>query len=233
MENPIDGAVLVYVPEGEFLMGSDDEDARDVEKPQRLVYLDLFWIYKNPVTNAEYRMCVEDGVCILPSATRYFRDPDYEKHPVVYVGWSDATTYCEWAGGRLPTEAEWEKAARGTDGRKYPWGDQSPTCNLANFRGCVGTTSPVGSYPMGSSPYGALDMAGNVREWIADWHAADYYSYAPNQNPTGPTTGIYQVQRGGSWDWPETTLLVSRRYSSANGRRDYSLGFRCIFQEAP
>jgi formylglycine-generating enzyme required for sulfatase activity len=228
MANPVDGALLVYVPEGEFLMGSEDEDANDNEKPKHLVYLDAYWIYQHQVTNEKYRACVNAGECRAPNSTIYYSDPDYNDHPAVYVRWFDADAYCQWAGGRLPTEAEWEKAARGEDGHKYPWGDDSPTCDLANFSGCVGGTSPVGSYPYGASPYGALDLAGNVWEWVADWYDANYYINSPHENPPGPETGTSRVLRGGSGYFIERFLRVSFRDGNFPGGSCSNFGFRCV-----
>jgi formylglycine-generating enzyme required for sulfatase activity len=233
MVNPSDGVVMVYVPEGEFLMGSEDQDAWDREKPEHTVYLDAYWISKHPVTNQEYRACVEAGECRDPGNTQDYSDPAYEAHPVRYVNWHDAQTYCEWAGGRLPTEAEWEKAARGTDGRRYPWGDENPTCSLANYSGCVDETTPVGSTPAGASPYGALDMAGNVWEWVADWYADDYYSRALDENPSGPDSGDYRVLRGGSWGVNEWYLRVSNRLGRYPGNWYNNNGFRCLLHDTP
>jgi eukaryotic-like serine/threonine-protein kinase len=226
--NPVDGAVMVYVPAGEFLMGSEDEDAWDEEKPEHLVYLDAYWIYKHEVTNQQYRQCVDANACKEPRSTANYNNSSYKNHPVVYVSWDDADAYCQWVGGRLPTEAEWEKAARGTDGRTYPWGDDNPTCNLANHSACEGGTTPVGSYPDGASPYGALDMAGNVWEWVADWYEEDYYSRSPYENPQGPTRWIYRVHRGGSWNSNERNLWVSYRHRNNPDFRGYHYGFRCV-----
>lgn len=229
MINPVDGAVVVYVPEGEFLMGSEDSDADSDEAPEHQVWLDAFWFYQHEVTNDEYRACVDAGECTAPSKVEIFSDPKYNHHPVMHVSWFDADAYCQWAGGRLPTEAEWEKAARGTDGRKYPWGNESPTCNLANFFGCVGWAAPVGSYPDGVSPYGALDMAGNVWEWVADWYDTDYFSRSDYENPIGPQKGIRRVGRGGSIWVDEWSLRVSNRQGGHPVLTLSSgLGFRCV-----
>jgi serine/threonine-protein kinase len=198
------GAVMVLIPAGEFIMGS--EQGFSDERPVHTVYVASFYIDLLEVTNREYRACVDAGVCHPParldSATRadYFTNPQYDAYPVIWISWYDAFAYCAWRGARLPTEAEWEKAARGADGRTYPWGDQEPIPDLLNFiHSGIYDTAPVGSYPLGASPYGVLDMAGNVYEWVQDIYAPDYYHYSPYTNPTGPEEGTYRVTRGGSW----------------------------------
>lgn len=253
--NPMDGAVMVVVPEGEFLMGSEDGDAFDHEKPKHIVYLDTYWIYQHPVTNAQFAAFVEatnyittaeldgssrvrvDGMFNTVSGA-YWSAPEgpssdlvgRQDHPVVHVSWFDAEAYCEWAGGRLPTEAEWEKAARGTDGRRFPWGNQSPICRLANNDDqCFGGTSPVGSTPDGVSPYGALDMAGNVWEWVADWYAEDYYRRSPYKNPTGPEFGEFRGTRGGFWNLVERFQRVTHRGISEPDEAISNQGFRCVY----
>ncbi|NLI41381.1 MAG: SUMF1/EgtB/PvdO family nonheme iron enzyme, partial [Caldisericales bacterium] len=174
-----DEMLMVYVPAGEFEMG--DEDGALDEQPVHTVYLDEYWIDQTEVTNGQYERCVAADSCTVPkssySSTRdsYYGNRSYADYPVIYVDWNQADAYCKWAGGRLPTEAEWEKASRGTDGRDYPWGDSIDE-NHANYDGNIGDTSEVGRYPKGASPYGALDMAGNVWEWVSDWYAEDYYS---------------------------------------------------------
>ena len=180
MVSPAGGMVMVYVPEGRFLMGSapGNADADSDEFPQHEVYLDAFWIGQTEVTNGMYAQCADAGACEPPrittnSATRssYYGNPSYMDYPVIYVSWDQAQAYCAWAGGRLPTEAEWEKAARGAEGtRTYPWGE-GISCPRANFAGCEGDTTRAGSYPAGASLYGALDMAGNVAEWTASAYA--------------------------------------------------------------
>jgi formylglycine-generating enzyme required for sulfatase activity len=229
---PADGAVMVYVPAGEFLMGSTEEDIDAVmaecaasgypcnrewfagEQPQHSVYLDAYWIDRTEVTNAQYRQCVEAGACEEPGCweNNYLNAPE---QPVVCVSWYDARDYAAWVGGRLPTEAEWEKAARGTDGRIYPWGNNPPDCQKANYSGCAGNPLPVGSHPDGASPYGALDMAGNVWEWVADRYYEHYYRFeSPFRNPQGPESGDDRVLRGGALDgqWSVRCAYRDRRY---------------------
>jgi formylglycine-generating enzyme required for sulfatase activity len=207
-----DGMVMVYVPAGEFLMGSTDadSDAHDEEKPQHTVYLDAFWIDRTEVTNAQYRHCVEAGACEEPRCWEgsTFNAPD---QPVTCVRWADAQAYAAWVGGRLPTEAEWEKAARGTDGRIYPWGDSAPDCSKANYYGCVGRPVAAGSYLVGASFYGALDMAGNVSEWVGDWYDSGYYGHSPHSNPQGPNPGEYRLLRGGAWNHFESDARCAFR----------------------
>jgi eukaryotic-like serine/threonine-protein kinase len=245
--NENDGALMVYVPEGEFLMGSEDADADSDEKPRHPVYLDAFWIYQTEVTNGMYRQCVEKGACQLPGNTTFYQNQNYADHPVVYVSWFDAVAYCQWAGGQLPTEAQWEKAARGTGGSKYPWGDSPITGRKANFcdSNCelswadtrqddgFSRTSPVGSFPDGASPYDALDMAGNVWEWVADWYNSTYYSRSPYTNPIGQASGTDRVLRGGSWNSDERHLRVSFRNWNLPASWDGNRGFRCAFSVAP
>ncbi len=200
----VDGMILVYVPSGEFNMGTMNAGGCPSEYPEHRVFLDAFWLDRTEVTNFMYSLCVHSDACQPPrrtdSSTRpsYFNNPRYAEYPVINVEWNQADTYCRWAGARLPTEAEWEKAARGTDDRIFPWGNAEPSCLLANDVGCVGDTSAVDAHPSGVSPYGALDMAGNVWEWVADWHG--YYSPAFQSNPRGPAVGVLRIVRGSSWN---------------------------------
>jgi formylglycine-generating enzyme required for sulfatase activity len=222
---------MIYIPEGEFIMGGK---GRDAEKPVHKVYLSAFYIDKYEVTVDEYAACVKAGVCNKPGTGKNCNYGETERgnHPINCVTWYDAYGYCRWAGKRLPTEAEWEKAARGTDGRKYPWGDTEVTCSYAVMNdggpGC-GTerTWPVGSKPKGASPYGLMDMAGNVWEWVMDWYDKDYYKNSTDRNPEGPDSGRYRVYRGGSWNY------IARRQRAAD-RSGYFpdkyfdfVGFRC------
>ena len=246
-----DGMEMVYVPAGAFEMGSDD--GADDEQPVHKVTLDGYWIDRTEVTNAQYQVFVSAKGHRAPTRCDWgeptYEDGNKSDHPVVCVSWDDASAYCEWAGGRLPTEAEWEKAARGTDGRVYPWGNEFD-CAKGNFDDettldeyvvpggvdCDGyeRTAPVGSYAAGASPYGALDMAGNVWEWVGDWYGA--YPGADQENPTGPATGEYRVLRGGSWsDNYPYALRGADRNVWRPGDTSYYLGFRCArgSQQAP
>jgi formylglycine-generating enzyme required for sulfatase activity len=249
---------MVYVSAGEFIMGSDDDevdyamqlcnryecDAEPIwsEQPQHTVYLDAFYIDKTEVTNAQYQQCVEAGVCQLPTTCDWgeptFGDEFKAEHPVACVRWHDARTYCEWADRRLPTEAEWEKAARGTDGRIYPWGNPFYGSKL-NFcdANCpydwkdtsandgYAKTAPVGSYPAGASPYGALDMAGNVWEWVADW----YEAYPGSSFQSSYYGREYRVIRGGAWYPYLWHARCAGRYRLGPWHGAADIGFRCAW----
>lgn len=237
---PLVGSNMVRVPAGEFLMGSADNDTEALynEKPQHRVYLDEFWIDQTEVTNGQYRKCVETGLCVAPyrldSQTRssYYGNAEYDNYPVIQMIWEDANAYCAWAGKRLPTEAEWEKAARGTDGRQYPWGDLWDA-SKANAKNSNSDTVPVGSYPSGASPYGALDMAGNVWEWTADWYSDAYYQSAPPRNPLGPSVGDYRVVRGGGFYYVQRNARTAMRARQPLNLYFWDIGFRCVKGSAP
>jgi formylglycine-generating enzyme required for sulfatase activity len=230
---PADGMVMVYVPAGEFEMGSTE--GGDVEQPVHTVALDGFWIDQTEVSNGQYALCVEAGACEPPAERGlYIRDPHYgdsayDDYPVSHVSWYQAMAYCEWAGARLPTEAEWEYAARGSDGHTYPWGSSAPDCDKANYGGtdgCVGDVTAVGSYPAGASWCGAEDMVGNVWEWVADWYGP--YPSGRQVNPTGPSSGVARVLRGSPWYVVEPGGLrsVLRNWEDPISTYDY-WGLRC------
>jgi serine/threonine-protein kinase len=224
--------VMVYVPAGPFTMGSNS--GYPDEGPVHTVTLGAYWIDKIEVPNGAYALCVQAGACKPPAHKTsngrdvYFGNPDTADYPVIFVNWDDAKTYCEWAGGRLPTEAEWEKAARGTDGRTYPWGNAAPEQDLANFGNNHLDTTADGDYPAGVSPYEALDMAGNVWEWTADWYSAEYYAQSPAENPSGPETGTLKVLRGGSWNFDAPGARTTYRLSKAPTFVSADIGFRCV-----
>lgn len=213
-------------------MGSDSSEESRNRSPEHEVYLDGYWIDKYEVNNGQYRKCVDVGECEPPGDFQKYSNTNYIKHPVVEVSWYDAQAYCQWAGRRLPTEAEWEKAARGIDNRIYPWGNEIPTDNLTNNSNNVGNTTEVGSYLGGASPYGAMDMAGNVWEWVADWYHDDYYSLSTIDNPQGPTNGEFRVLRGGSWYYDSNAIQTFFRVMERPDMSIYLIGFRCALSEA-
>jgi len=251
--SPLDQMVQVFVPSGEFLMGMTDINGKLTESggraypeiPSNIVYLDSYWFDKYEVTNAQYALCVAAGGCEPPtwsaSFTRehYYDDPQYANYPVIYVAWAKARAYCEWAGRRLPTEAEWEKAARGTDGREYPWGNEpisSERVNLCdsscprsfanpNFNDGYPETAPVGSFPAGASPYGAMDMAGNVWEWNGTLIAP--YPYDATDGRENLDVTGERGWRGGAWSNGIWWMRASLRYRSYPWYSYYNLGFRC------
>jgi formylglycine-generating enzyme required for sulfatase activity len=252
---PADGMEMVHLPEGQFQMGSTDAEVEQAfqtcrkeypdcerewferEQPVHEVALDGFWLDRTEVTNEQYRLCVDAGVCD-PSGAADESDSNGASQPTVSVFWNDAQIYCQWAGARLPTEAEWEYAARGPEGRVYPWGSEfdGARCNYCD-RMCsldwedesandgYEYTAPVGSYPDGASWIGALDMAGNVWEWVSDWYGD--YSSGKQVNPTGPASGDYRVMRGGSWF--NASYIVRGAYRGGHNLGFWHdvVGFRC------
>jgi formylglycine-generating enzyme required for sulfatase activity len=254
------GVPMVLIPDGSFDMGADADTAlaecqkfygscsRDwytSEEPIHRVFLDNYYIDQYEVTNARYAACVDEGVCDPPIVTddlsrgEYYGSSTYADYPVIFVKWYDAQTYCQWRGARLPTEAEWEKAARGRlEGKLYPWGDTFDG-ERVNFcdRNCKSryanqdyddgyeNTAPVGSYaPNG---YGLYDMAGNVWEWVADWYDKDYYAHSPASNPGGPASGERRVLRGGSWYNFGSYYRAAHCYSYDPSNVYSIVGFRC------
>jgi formylglycine-generating enzyme required for sulfatase activity len=219
-----DEAVVVKIPAGEFLMGNRNTERHPMEHK---VYVSEFLMDRTAVTWGQFKKFSEATGIPLPRHEPYWGIHD--DHPVVYVTWEEAKSYCEWAGARLPTEAEREKAARGTDGRKYPWGDEEPNADRGVHRrtwGYLGTGA-VGKLPAGTSPYGLQDMGGNVWEWCADWYDGEYYAESPYRDPTGPLDGLAHVVRGGSWDSRPDVLSASCRSWGHRGYRDGDFGFRC------
>ncbi|MGB0388528.1 MAG: bifunctional serine/threonine-protein kinase/formylglycine-generating enzyme family protein [Ardenticatenaceae bacterium] len=248
-----DGMTLLYVPEGESIIGSKEDDPaahKDKrEHPQHEVYLNPFWIDKTEVTNEMFAAFLnaignqeEEGAAwldignslISESGGTFQPKAGFADHPAVEVTWYGANAYCQWAGRRLPTEAEWEKAARGTDIRNYPWGNNPPTKDVVNFNFNVRYTTAVGTYPDGASPYGALNMGGNVSEWVADWYDRQYYEESPQNNPNGPIEGKLKALRGGSWfNNLEPEIRAACRGADAPAVSEDFLGFRCGLSHTP
>jgi serine/threonine-protein kinase len=232
-----DGMPQMFVPAGDFIMGYD-AGTDDAERPAHIVFISAFWIDQTEVTNNQYSACVATRACTPPASasssarTDYLTNPQFANYPVTQVSWFQAQVYCEWAGRRLPSEAEWEKAARGTDGRLYPWGNSFE--RFGNFfHPGSGDTQPVGSYPQGAGPYGSFDMTGNVWEWVADWYQRDFYSTSPATNPTGPSAGQERILRGGGWSTNEYAFITTfNRFSRPPSHYGNSIGFRCAEAES-
>jgi formylglycine-generating enzyme required for sulfatase activity len=235
--------IMVYVPAGEFLMGSDERDAEPDELPVHNVFLHGYWLGKYEVTFRQFDLfCRETGLYINQNAVSDNKRPSdagwgREERPVINVSWNDAREFCRWVSGKtalqfhLPFEAQWEKAARGTDNRRYSWGDRPPVKRLVNFKDSgVGKTVRIAQFPGGASPYGIMDMSGNVWEWCSDWYGEDYYKTSPGRDPKGPGKGLTRVKRGGSWDVNERGIRCSYRNSSYLSYRDYNLGFRLAME---
>lgn len=235
---PVDAMVMVYIPAGEFLMGAaPGPSVASDERPPHVVYLDGYWIDRTEVTNAMFQKFLEETSYAFDGVTL----GSANVHPVVFVNWFDAVAYCEWAGGSLPTEAQWEKAARGTDGRIYPWGNQfdggrlnfcDRNCNYPHAEKGINDdwmySAPVGNYPEGASPYDVLDLAGNVSEWVFDWYLRDYYAGSPERNPTGPESGTYHVVRGGTFFDGSWGVRTTGRIQFFEEKRENTVGFRCV-----
>jgi formylglycine-generating enzyme required for sulfatase activity len=234
-----DLSIMVKIPAGNFWMGCSPELDRSCqadEKPGHRVFLNEFWIDRTEVTVAQYAECFNAGSCNKPAAWENcnWGKKGRGRAPVNCVDWLQARAFCQWAGKRLPSEAEWEKAARGTDGRKFPWGNRGQGCKYAVMaqrgKGCgIKSAWPVCSKPSGNSPYGLCDMLGNVPEWVNDWYQNDYYGFAPVKNPAGPETGKERVVRGGSWYMSPVLLGASRRQAVFPDGGAIDEGFRCAW----
>jgi len=221
---------MVLVPAGEFTMGSPEGDPD--EKPPHKVQTSAFFMDKYEVTVKQYAAFLQESGGDRPAEWKTMNKTANQNRPVMGVDWADAAKYCKWAGKRLPTEAEWEKAARGTDGRLYPWGNDPPTPLHANYGKKEWNNhealAPVGALEAGKSPYGVYDMAGNVWEWVSDWYDNDYYKNSPSDSPAGPSTGGFKVIRGGSWNTSARNLRAADRYfDPPSFRSQYVPGFRC------
>jgi formylglycine-generating enzyme required for sulfatase activity len=236
---------MVLIPAGEFIMGGDEgtecPKCTTNRLPKHKVFLRSYYIDKYEVTNSQYKKCVDAKVCEPPGNIVFYLNPEYSNHPVVNVNWHQAHTYCKWKGKRLPTEAEWEKAARGTDERIYVWGNEwnKNNCNNWNYEGEFlkymanmnknRGTLPVGIIEEDKSFYGVMDMAGNVMEWVSDWYDEDYYKTSPEENPTGPKEGTFKILRGGHWAHNiKTNFQVTNRIKTEPEHWYYTWGFRCV-----
>jgi formylglycine-generating enzyme required for sulfatase activity len=232
-----DGQEMVLIPAGPFIMGGGEGSEFD-EMPQHNVYVSAFYMDKYEVTNENYQRFIR-GTQYHPQTIPFFQDDVSllfgPKQPAVGVSWDDALTYCKWSEKRLPTEAEWEKAARGEDGRVWPWGNSfvSGNANILGDEDGYKYTAPVGSFEAGRSPYGLYDMAGNAAEWVSDWYDQSSYKATTFTDPKGPETGRVRVYRGGSWNEAATGVRTGKRYTAAQHRTDAILGFRCAKDVPP
>lgn len=239
------GVPMILIPAGTFIMGSDGANSYPKERPAHEVYLDAYYIDVTEVTNLYYIQCNQEGPCTPPINKNSVNHPSYystqfdtyHDYPVINVSWVQAEQYCEWRGGTLPSEAQWEKAARwdqatGTS-RVFPWDGLILNDTRTNYASHLGETAKVGSYPRGASPYGILDMAGNVAEWVYDWYQDNYYEHSPHDNPLGPETGTGRVYRGGSYENPGAQLTTTFRQSDGPKKTFMTVGFRCAWTPGP
>lgn len=226
--SPKDYMKMLRVPAGAFTMGTNLIPSWDPSWPAHEVWLASFWIDQTEVSNRQYALCVSAGACKPPNERNpYYGNWLFAEFPVVYVTWMQANLYCKWADRALPTEAQWEKAARGESGQNYTWGAARPSATLANFENVLGMPVGVMRYPSGASPYGALNMAGNVREWVADWYDPKYYPSSPLVNPLGPESGASRSLRGGAYDDNESQMIVWQRFAHNPASPGINRGFRC------
>ncbi len=225
-------SIMIYIPEGDFLMGTDSDDSYPKERPNHLVNILQYWISKFEISFNQYLAFCEDTGTKTPYDENWGRD----NRPVINISWFDATSYCEWLSiktglaFRLPTEAEWEKASKGNENRVYPWGDNKPTIVHANYNYNIEKTSEIGSYPSGISPYGLLDMSGNLREWCLDWYDEHYYKDSPTFNPKGPLEGEFKVIRGGGWGYDQSFLRTTDRNRWIPTDSSNEIGFRIVLE---
>ena len=227
-----DGAPMALVPAGEFWMGLSEGEGLDDEQPRHKIHLDAYYIDKYEITVERYARFLESTGWQKPLNWSMVKFPDHASRPVIGVNWIDADAYCRISGRRLPTEAEWEKAARGVAEQRFPWGGKRPHASIALFgqmtKFSYDILKPVGSYPEGVGPYGAFDLAGNVAEWVQDWYDGEYYRESPEKNPPGPRNGRYKMVRGGSWsDMPVYLMAASRTSKLPPDTRNAFIGFRC------
>ena len=224
----VDGSILVAVPGGPFIMGYNFED-----NPVREVTVSDFWIYSAKVTNQQYALCVQAGKCTSPDLTKNleFGDYRYINFPATGVNHTQATDYCSFVNGRLPTEAEWEKTARGPEGNIFPWGDEAPNCNFLNYKFCKGRTTYINEYENGISYYGAFDMSGNAREWTTDWYSPSYNVENPVPDPLGPEFGTRRAVRGSSFQDSANSTISAHRFSANPILTLPDLGFRCVIED--
>jgi serine/threonine protein kinase/formylglycine-generating enzyme required for sulfatase activity len=235
-----DGAIMQFVPAGTFLMGTDEVNRNQADRPQHSVYLSDYWIDRTEVTNAQYALCVAEGRCEPPITTRYYEDANFADYPVAYLQYESAAAYCLWMAGKtgqvigLPSEAQWEKAAAWDPvaevAYRYPWGNEAASPELLRyvFSPAPYPAAPVGSFPAGASPYGVLDMAGNVMEWVADWFDASYYQRTGvSVDPVGPQTGTARITRGGSWSRDGAFAVSTLRNPTRATTYGEDIGFRC------
>ncbi len=224
------GLTALYVPAGKAVIGDPGGSGNDA--PRHAVQLSAYWINRTQVTNAQYAACVRASGCTKPirkAINPHYYDPAYSQHPAVYITWDQARAFCQWAGGDLPTEAQWEHAATANRQQTYAWGENEPASEVTNVNHPQRGTVKVGSNKHNASPYGALDMGGNVREWVLDWYSARYYRVSAKQDPAGPASGEKKVLRGAAWSDPENFSFVWHRLAHVPGSAGANRGFRCAF----
>jgi formylglycine-generating enzyme required for sulfatase activity len=230
---------MIRIPAGSFIMGVGNNEGYPDARPSHEVILSDFFIDETEVTNALYKLCVDNSVCPepeftgSPSRVSYYGAEPFNEYPMIYLSWDEAQEYCQWRGGHLPTEAQWEKAARWdpatNTSRMFPWSHGSLDQFYLNFDSLFGDTRAVKSYPEGASAYGLFDMAGNVKEWVYDWYDPNYYAVSPAEDPPGPDSGQFRVLRGGSYESKGSGVSTTFREYIGPGTKLATVGFRCAF----